>query len=597
MTLGIDFENPYTIIYTDIQDLTVSTTGNSWEYFAFYDENNQLVGNAEYGLWLYNGDMFKLETYNKAAVCEWQSRDITPMAANQWVGDYGYLNTPGGYPDQLDICNPNYTYWYGQTAYVGIVFQIGENDHYGWLRLQVASNGTSVTLLDMAYYTEPNAPVLTGDLQDDYPPTALFSVYEDNLTAGDYAYFYDESTNNPTSWQWTFEGGTPSTSTEQNPVVQYQYNGTYAVTLTATNAYGSNTATITDYITVTGGEPNTEYCASTSESVTYEWIEQVQFGDFVNASDAQIYSDFTAAASINFTAGETYTATITPNFYGEPGQQYFNVWIDFNGDYDFSDAGELVFSDTNTAAVSGTISIPNDLDITTRMRVAMKYYYDTEGPCETFEYGEVEDYTVVIETAVLACEAPVNLMETVINAPNLTLEWDAVQTATSYQIAGRKEGKPWQIYPASTNSRSFVGIVCGNTYDWAVRALCDDGTYTDWSVINTFSAGTCKNGETNTTSDPFDKENSVLEVAVYPNPSSQNINISCQTLGLENNENEVFELALYDITGKLMMTETHDFSAQNANFSLNVAHLLDGYYLLHINNGVSYAVEKIIVEH
>ncbi|MGB1207084.1 MAG: M43 family zinc metalloprotease [Chitinophagales bacterium] len=596
-TLGIDFQNPYTVIYTDIEDLTVSTTGNTWEYFAFYDENNQLIGNAEYGLWLYDSDMFKLETYDKAAVCESQSRDITPMAANEWVGDYGYLNTPGGYPDQLDICNPNYTYWYGQTAYVGIVFQIGADDHYGWLRLQVASNGTSVTLLDMAYYTEPNAPILTGDLQDDFPPTALFSVYENDLTANDYAYFYDESTNNPTEWLWTFEGGTPSTSTEQDPTVQYQYNGTYAVTLTATNAYGSNTATVTNYITVTGGEPNTEYCASTSGSVTYEWIEQVQFGDFVNASDAQVYSDFTTAASVNFTAGNAYASTITPNFYGDPSQQFFNVWIDFNGDFDFADAGELVFSDSNTAAVSGMINIPDGLDITTRMRVAMKYYYETEGPCETFDYGEVEDYTVVISPAVLACEAPVNLTEPVINPPSLTLAWDAVPTATSYEIAGRKASKPWKIFTTNTNSRSFTGIVCGKTYEWAVRALCDNGNYTEWSVIKTFSSGTCKNGETNAANDPFDGETNMLDIAVYPNPASQNIHIVYQTLGLENNENEMFELTLYDITGKLLMTETHNFSAQNANFSLNVAHLLDGYYLLHINNGTSYAVEKIVVKH
>jgi PKD repeat protein len=62
--------------------------------------------------------------------------------------------------------------------------------------------------------------------------------------------FSDESQYVPTSWLWTFEGGTPSSSTEQNPTnIIYNSAGTFDVTLTVTNAEGSNTLTIPDYIT------------------------------------------------------------------------------------------------------------------------------------------------------------------------------------------------------------------------------------------------------------------------------------------------------------------------------------------------------------
>jgi PKD repeat protein len=62
--------------------------------------------------------------------------------------------------------------------------------------------------------------------------------------------FTDESQFVPTSWLWTFEGGTPPTSTEQNPSnIIYNVAGTYDVTLTASNAIGSNSITIEDYIT------------------------------------------------------------------------------------------------------------------------------------------------------------------------------------------------------------------------------------------------------------------------------------------------------------------------------------------------------------
>lgn len=62
--------------------------------------------------------------------------------------------------------------------------------------------------------------------------------------------FMDLSINNPSSWNWTFEGGTPSTSNLQNPTVTYNSAGIYQVSLTCTNNAGNNTITKTSYITV-----------------------------------------------------------------------------------------------------------------------------------------------------------------------------------------------------------------------------------------------------------------------------------------------------------------------------------------------------------
>jgi Zn-dependent metalloprotease/PKD repeat protein len=62
--------------------------------------------------------------------------------------------------------------------------------------------------------------------------------------------FIDLSANNPTSWQWTFQGGTPSSSTEQNPRVAFETEGTYKVTLKANNSVGYNTISREGYIKV-----------------------------------------------------------------------------------------------------------------------------------------------------------------------------------------------------------------------------------------------------------------------------------------------------------------------------------------------------------
>jgi PKD repeat protein len=68
--------------------------------------------------------------------------------------------------------------------------------------------------------------------------------------------FTDLSTNNPTSWSWVFSGGTPSTSSSQNPVVVFNTPGSYnLVKLTATNANGSDSVTKYSYIGVSPQSP------------------------------------------------------------------------------------------------------------------------------------------------------------------------------------------------------------------------------------------------------------------------------------------------------------------------------------------------------
>lgn len=71
-------------------------------------------------------------------------------------------------------------------------------------------------------------------------PSANFRAENLRVLLGGQVRFTDLSTNFPTSWTWTFEGGTPSTSTEQNPVVTYNQPGKFRVTLVASNAAGSS---------------------------------------------------------------------------------------------------------------------------------------------------------------------------------------------------------------------------------------------------------------------------------------------------------------------------------------------------------------------
>ncbi|WP_452226540.1 T9SS type A sorting domain-containing protein [Lacinutrix cladophorae] len=87
------------------------------------------------------------------------------------------------------------------------------------------------------------------------PPVADFTA--DNISicldTNNTVNFTDTSTGVPTSLAWTFEGGTPATSTAENPTVTYAAPGTYNVTLVATNSFGSDTEIKTGYITTLSG--------------------------------------------------------------------------------------------------------------------------------------------------------------------------------------------------------------------------------------------------------------------------------------------------------------------------------------------------------
>jgi len=82
------------------------------------------------------------------------------------------------------------------------------------------------------------------------PPDAQFTSSPDSSCAPLTVTFTDQSTNSPTSWQWSFPGGSPSSSTSQNPTVVYNNPGTYDVTLVATNSDGSDTLTKQNQVTV-----------------------------------------------------------------------------------------------------------------------------------------------------------------------------------------------------------------------------------------------------------------------------------------------------------------------------------------------------------
>ena len=81
-------------------------------------------------------------------------------------------------------------------------------------------------------------------------PNTEFEADNTNVLPGENVRFSDLSTGNPIEWEWTFEGGSPSSSSNQNPTVRYSTEGVFDVTLVATNLGGSDTLIKEGYIVV-----------------------------------------------------------------------------------------------------------------------------------------------------------------------------------------------------------------------------------------------------------------------------------------------------------------------------------------------------------
>lgn len=172
--------------------------------------------------------------------------------------------------------------------------------------------------------------------------------------------------------------------------------GETTITYTATDECGS-VATCSFVVTVlknTGSEVPTDYCNARGTSPWVEWIKRVQFEAIDNDNNNKDrYGDYTNIQT-DVVIGETYPISLTPGFSWTTYNEHWSVWIDFNRDGDFDDAGENVLEGSGTQVVVGAISIPTTADLgLTRMRIAMQRNQFAEA-CETFPKGEVEDYLV-----------------------------------------------------------------------------------------------------------------------------------------------------------------------------------------------------------
>ncbi len=244
----------------------------------------------------------------------------------------------------------------------------------------------------------------------------------------------------------------------------------------------------------------TGYCVPAPISVDGTGITNVTFGTINNTTGAELgnYGDYSAQSN---DVAQTTTATVLITY--STGFTYdTKIWVDWNDDLDFNDAGEEVYVGTSLAANPTTLSATFTVPLTAplgdhRMRIGGQ---DTGPavPCYTGSWGSYEDYTLNVIPAP-NCLSPTALSNSGVSASSATISWTAPSPApdNGYQYfvsttAGSPAvgATPTGTVAAGTTSVVVTGLNANTTYYVFVASVCGTDV-SPWSSSTSFYTGYC----------------------------------------------------------------------------------------------------------
>lgn len=254
-------------------------------------------------------------------------------------------------------------------------------------------------------------------------------------------------------------------------------------------------------------------------------IDAVSFGSWSSSSSSGCstggYGNFTSD-TVSMYQGSVNLTTIT---HGPLYTQYAAVWIDFNDDGDFADAGEFLWnSPSNLSSHTTNITIPLTATLGNhRLRVRCNYsaVISATQSCTSFTWGEVEDYTVNITTPP-PCPPPIYLTLNSLTATTATIGYTSAGVAfdIEYGPAGFVLGTG-STTTSTTTTASLSGLTPNTTYDVYVRNNCTvagNGLST-WSAKLTFTTP-CVAVSSFPYTENFDGSSWVLSTGFAPFPTS-----------------------------------------------------------------------------
>ncbi len=391
--------------------------------------------------------------------------------------------------------------------------------------------------------------------------------------------FMDQSIGNVDSWSWTFSGGTPSTSADQNPTITYDTPGTYDVVLTVTNATGSYPLTQTAMIVVQE-TPTAAFDAILSGSVYsftnnstngtgYLW----EFGDGTTSMDmnpthtyamngtytvtlittnacgsdtTNVLLNVEAAPSAGFTADTTFgCAPLTVQFTDmSTNATGWNWQFDGGNPSTSSDQNPLVTYDTpGTYAVSLTSSNSVGMD-----NITVNSYIVVEAE-------PTADFFFNVDTT------HVDFLNSSTGMTNVTYFWDFGDGTTS------TDENPSHDFPAT-----------GGVYTVTLTITTDCGTST---VTNSILISPTS----------IDDVTFIDEFSLFPNPNDGQF-----TIILKGQPKDEIRLNMMTIVGQYIYKERIDFTSGELIKTMSLNHLPVGTYIVEIQSETEITYKKVVIE-
>ena len=553
-------------------------------------------------------------------LCAGNTVSFTDLSANTPTG--WTWSFPGGTPSSSTSQNPTITYNTPGTYNVQLI--------------ATNANGSD-TLLQTNYITVNTC----GSA-----PVANFSGTPTTLCAGNTVNFTDLSTNTPTGWTWSFPGGTPSSSTSQNPTVTYNTAGTYNVQLIATNANGSDTLLQTNYITVNNCGTTkliNAHCGITLPDYTtyiicdyvpsadqyeyeisnvglgfnqtvirnYQWrflyikdvpgiLSGTTYNIRVRARVGGVYGSYGVVCQVTTPSGTqstqlrssdcgivmtSYTNYIMCDYYANATEyeyEFVNTGLGYNQTIVRQSAYRFVY-------VNEVPGIQNSTTYDVRVRAKVGGVYTS--------YGSVCQVTTPaggLTTKLVNSDCGI-----VMSSFSNYILCDQVPNATRYQYEFVNTGLGFNQVMTRNYQWRFVyvnnvpGIQLNTTYDVRVRAEVG-GVYTSYGPvcqITTPNSFRISGGDENSEEPHILTED--INLSIFPNPNN-GTNFTIDIAGV--NDKKMTTVKIVDLLGKEIMRKEINTSNGSATEKFNFeSQLQSGVYLIVLQNGEEQLTKKLVV--
>jgi PKD repeat protein len=405
-------------------------------------------------------------------------------------------------------------------------------------------------------------------------PTAGFISSGTMACLGTSIQYTSQSSSSTTAWAWTFEGGAPPTSTDQNPIVTYSTIGKYDVSLTVSNNAGQNTLSQADFVTINS-------------------IPSVGFTSTVASNQITLTNTGSGATSTTwFVSWDSGTIQLTgsPLTFTAPSNGTYTI-AQYNANI-CGNSSSLSQTATVNAYVNVQFSVPNsicedtNITFTNSSSNQTNNYWEFVGASPsnstdinpTLTYAASGTYPVRLIVSNALGQETVDMMVIVGEAPNADYSYLVNNATVQFTYNGASGNSVlWQFGDGTTSNEINPSHTYNTAGNYTVLQLStnDCGQDIATQVVNIIIVST--------------KDIDVLGTRVYPNPSDGPVTITLAN----QSQIGVVTFEIFDVLGRLITSRENDIADI---YTIDLAHLLPATYMLRITNNDRISTQKIQIK-